>query len=327
MPSGSIKVGLRLDTNRFRSGLNQATRNAQGFSRRLSGFLRGTGIVAAGGVIANALTGAAGAVKGFAIDAVSSAKNVSVLASRLRIGAQEAQLLQRAAEISGVSLGEFESSVISLQDKIAAANSGNAEAIKFFEKLGLTAEELKFANPIAAFTRVTNAAFRFSRSFNSVNEEQAELRKLLGPNAQSLIQFTQSIGQASTELEKFADDKTIKNLTEISNAFGGIATALKTAFQKDLSNLLEVLNLDTDTLSDNPITRSIEKKGILGATLSAPADIGSFLGNKAATAIQESRARGVQAGAFPGSSALAEERAVTVLEEIAKNTRDPTISR
>jgi hypothetical protein len=155
----SLKAFLGLDGSGFELGMKRAESTANAFSRKLNNSL--------GSKMAQFLGVAA--ITQAIRKTVEYASNVDDLSNRLGISAEAIQKWDYALKLSGSSIQE----AVGFFEKLAVARdkalAGNPEAIKTFEKFGVSISSLKN-------NRLEDTAFQIGNAFKGGDQQ-----KLIGP--------------------------------------------------------------------------------------------------------------------------------------------------
>jgi hypothetical protein len=127
-----VKNTMTLDSKPFTSELDRAMGRVKGFG------------VNVGKAIAGAF--AAKQIMDYALATVKAAQETENLAERVNLGVESVQSLQVVAKQAGLSFGDFESALQSLNTKQVQAINGNEAAAKSFAVLGISVDELQGMN-------------------------------------------------------------------------------------------------------------------------------------------------------------------------------------
>lgn len=119
-------------------GFGRLSQEMEAANARLAAFSRRVKIAAAAAVAAAAAAGVAMIRSGLqVVDAQTK------LAASLGTTTESVQVLARAGDLAGVSMGEIEQATLQLTRRLAQAAQGAGPAVKALERLRLTAEELR----------------------------------------------------------------------------------------------------------------------------------------------------------------------------------------
>jgi hypothetical protein len=138
---GSLRGLLSLESAAFESGAKRGIAAMGNVERRM--VRMGSAVEKAGRKMALGLTLP---MAGAALVAVKSSLQIvdaqAKMAQSLGTSVQSMQVLQRAADLSGVSIGEVEQATIQLTKRLSQAAGGTGPAVKALERLHLSALEL-----------------------------------------------------------------------------------------------------------------------------------------------------------------------------------------
>jgi hypothetical protein len=139
---GSLRGLLSLESAAFESGAKRGIAAMGNVERRM--VRMGSAVEKAGRKMALGLTLP---MAGAAVIAVKSSLQIvdaqAKMAQSLGTSVQSMQVLQRAADLSGVSIGEVEQATIQLTKRLSQAAGGAGPAVKALERLHLSASELQ----------------------------------------------------------------------------------------------------------------------------------------------------------------------------------------
>lgn len=151
---GELRAKISAELDEFERGLDSASKKADGFGKDVSKAgnegskgLRASetamrALSAASKVAAGAVAAAAAAMVTATVRAMSAADEHAKLARSMGITNTELEVLKRAADLSGVSVGELESNTRRLYQSLTDAVDGTGAAADAFEKLGINAEDI-----------------------------------------------------------------------------------------------------------------------------------------------------------------------------------------
>ncbi len=173
---GSLRGLLSLESAAFESGAKRGIAAMGNVERRM--VRMGSAVEKAGRKMALGLTLP---MAGAAVIAVKSSLQIvdaqAKMAQSLGTSVQSMQVLQRAADLSGVSIGEVEQATIQLTKRLSQAAGGAGPAVKALEQLHLSASELqrlpldermaKIQSAIAQYVPVAERAAVASELFGS----------------------------------------------------------------------------------------------------------------------------------------------------------------
>jgi hypothetical protein len=119
-------------------GFGRLSREMDEANRRLATFARRAKVAVA--AAASALVAAAGAMIRSGLQVVDAQAK---LAASLATTTESVQVLARAGDLAGVSMGEIEQATMQLTRRLAQAAQGAGPAVEALQRLNLTAEELR----------------------------------------------------------------------------------------------------------------------------------------------------------------------------------------
>lgn len=272
---GSLNVRLGLDSADFRRGLSN-------MERRMGQGMRRMRQAAAGLAAVSAALGAVAIRSGAAIDAQAK------LAQSLGTTVGSVQVLQRAGQLAGVSMGEMEAGAARLTRRLSMfVQNGGGPAAKGIEQLGLSAEDLMALPLDERIAEVTRAIEENA----DASERAALYSQFFGDRAFAAFSRLDSatLEQAADEIDRLglrisevdadrielANDQ-ISGLGQVAKAAGNqiavailpalgrMAEALTRAFEKGTA-LRGVFDFITDKLAGRTMAYAVA----LGAVSSA----------------------------------------------------------
>ena len=183
LPSLKVKIGA--DTSDLDKGLNKTRANLLKFAKIAAAAMAAVGAATA------ALT-----VKSMrAVDAQAK------LAKSLNTTAKSIQVLDRAGELAGVSMGEIQQATIQLTKRLSQATMGAGPAAKALKKLGLSANDLSVLPLDEKISKIQDAI----QEFIPAAQQAAISSELFGDRA-GLI-FTridsETLSQAAQDIKDF----------------------------------------------------------------------------------------------------------------------------
>lgn len=236
--------------------------NASGKVNRVQASLKKLASVAKAASIATAAAAAGGflAVRK-EMERLDEAAKVS---SRIGIAVDELMALQHAAGLSGVSAQVLEKGLQTLSRQVSDAADGTGEAVQAFEKLGLSAEELKRQSPDQQFAAITkalegveNQAERVAIAYDLFGGRGASLLQITNQGAESLNRMTQEakdLGLTISAVDAQAIQSANDSILRMKSAFRGIVTiaAVELAPVMDvIAQLMRGMNGDAQDTRDS----------------------------------------------------------------------------
>lgn len=141
MARAEIRARATLDNKQFQAGLAQMN---QGVQRFASGQLKQIGSMIGGAF-------AVGAVVNFAKSTLQAADAIDNTAKQLGVGVEELQALQREAELTTGSADKMTAALHRIAKAQAEAAAGDTNAVRAFEALGISLEEIQNLSPDKMF--------------------------------------------------------------------------------------------------------------------------------------------------------------------------------
>jgi len=212
---GELKATITADTSGFTTNLEKASDSVQkiGDDTQVAGTKVKAGMdiaaMAAGALkVAIAATAAAAAAAGAAMlkltaDGLQAADEQAKLARQLGFTNTELATLQRAAELSGVSMGTLNTSMRMLDTELGRALNGVDASRQKFESLGLSVEELSNMRPDERLHAIGAAV----QTMGTHAEKTAAMNEIFGRSGQEMYRIlgdTEGVlNRASSEVENF----------------------------------------------------------------------------------------------------------------------------
>ncbi|WP_083101392.1 hypothetical protein [Pseudophaeobacter leonis] len=242
---GSLRGLLSLESAAFESGAKRGIAAMGNVERRM--VRMGSAVEKAGRKMALGLTLP---MAGAAVIAVKSSLQIvdaqAKMAQSLGTSVQSMQVLQRAADLSGVSIGEVEQATIQLTKRLSQAAGGAGPAVKALEQLHLSAAELSRLRLDERLAKIQNAI----ADYVPVAERGAVASELFGSRAGLIFTRIDSsaLRVASADVQRFGvaisevDADQIERTNDAISRMGlvgrGVANQLTVAlapFLEDLS--------------------------------------------------------------------------------------------
>ena len=190
MPSdGGIRAGrayleLSLNDENLQKGLKSA-------GRRITAV--GTSITKVGGAIAGIGAAAAGPIAAMAREFASFGDNIQKAAIRTGIGTKALSELTFAAQQSGTDIASLERGIKGMQRQILDLSQGSSTAVKTFEELGVSLEDIagksteqQFTILADAISRVENDSQRAALSMRVYGKAGSDLLPLMADGAKGI---------------------------------------------------------------------------------------------------------------------------------------------
>ena len=271
---GALRVNLGLDSANFTAGAKRVESRAARLGKAL-------GRISVGGLAA------AGALLAISRRAAGAIDRQAKLAQSLNTTTASIQVLSRAGDLAGVSIGEIEQATQQLTRRLSQAAAGTGPAVKGLASLRLTADELQ---SIPLDERISLIQKRLAE-FVPASQQAAVAAQLFGDRA-GLV-FTRidpaTLAQARAELERFnvtvtdteADqiERTNDALSQLGLIGQGLANRLAAALAPALertANLIVAVS-QRGTLFSNVLMAVI---GNIDIVLAGVAALGTLLAGK-----------------------------------------------
>lgn len=169
----SLVAQLGLDATGFQLGLKKSEGSVKSFSKSVNSEIKG-GLAAAFG---------AAAIGAASKSVIDYAGQVNDLASRLGVSAEMAQALSYAIKQSGGSMEDLEKSLLRIAVNQQAALNGNPELVAAFERLGISAEDLRSKRFDQVFLGISRAQEKASES----GQQVADVLQVMGKTGVKLL--------------------------------------------------------------------------------------------------------------------------------------------
>ena len=188
-----MSVNLLANTGKFNKAMRAAGQRVKAFSTTLNRAK--SAAMGFGGVLAGALTVGAGAA--FVRNQLQVIDALGKTSRRLGIATEALGAYQHAAQLSGLDTAQLTTSLERMRDTIGAAMMGESGAIRAFEALGLSAEQ------IAASQKPLELIQKSMQGIANQNQKLAIVRDIFGRSgAQMLNLFEQNLSKVRKEYER-----------------------------------------------------------------------------------------------------------------------------
>ena len=203
------------------------TRQAERDIKRLESALDGINSVGDGAATALAAITAAAAGMSFAILKTLDAAGALIDASNaLGISAQNLQVLQHAAALTGVSAEELNGSLIRLQNNLGSGfANGTGAAVDAMKRLGIPMETImgmradkQFATIAAEINKIPNPAERSAMAIDLFGKQGPRLLQIAA-NAEAVRKEMEAMGLALSDLDVAALDAAGDSVDELKGIF------------------------------------------------------------------------------------------------------------
>lgn len=225
---GELAVNLIARTQKFEKGMKRSRRHLKGFKQEatltqkaLMGF--GTALAAVGG---------GAAIIGFINNQRAMIDELAKTSRRLGISTEALGAYQHAASLSGLSTSELHTALERMRDTIGAAVLGERGAIRAFEQLGLSAEQIsQAADPLAEIQTALS-------KIGNQNTKLAIVRDIFGrAGAKALNLFENNLAEVRKEFEAFGGAVTGEEAARIEK-FNDALTKITAKFSASGRELL-----------------------------------------------------------------------------------------
>lgn len=212
---GNLAVNLTMETAAFQRGATIAEKRANAMQGRFSamtGTMKTFAVGFAGGLAA----GVVPAITGVVSSAFQMASSLQEASEKVGVTVEALQELRFAANQSGVSSEQLETSVVRLNKSLGALQLGSKPAVDAFAQIGLSADDLRGKRPEEAMrliadglNKIPDAATRAAVGQAIFGRGYAQLIPLINGGSEALNRFAEESrknGQISTEDAKKLDE-------------------------------------------------------------------------------------------------------------------------
>lgn len=232
---------LTLDSSDYDKSLDDAKKGAselgQTWDKAKSQISKGMGQITTG---VGVLAGAGAAAFKAADSASKNLDTIDKMSQKLGMTAQAYQEWDYVLKISGADIQSLSSGMKTLTNKFDDAKAGSEGAVKAFERIGLSMEDIQdmsredlFSTVIYAFQDMGDTAERAALANELLGRSGAELAPLFNTTSDE----TKNLIQQVNELGGVMSDEAVKN----GAAFQDSLTSLKTAFSGASNSLIAEL--------------------------------------------------------------------------------------
>ena len=242
----SLVAQLGLDATGFQLGLKKSEGSVKAFSKSVNSEIKG-GLAAAFG---------AAAIGAASKSVIDYAGQVNDLASRLGVSAEMAQALSYAIKQSGGSMEDLEKAFIRIAVNQQAALGGNPELIEAFQRLGVSADDLRNKR----FDQIFLGMAKAQESAAETGQQLADVLQVLGKTGVKLLPaMKEGLAGATEEAKNLGvvmSNEVIKSLDDMGDRIelvkgqlvGSLGPALAWIGEK-LGNLVDRLRIVAKTFS------------------------------------------------------------------------------
>lgn len=239
MASSSILAKIGLNSAGFKTGLAQCRMAASSFKKSVGGMFSGIGSQILGAF------GLSAGVAGLGMltrKAIETGSQISDMATHLRIGTTELQVLQSVARDAGVDMSKFEMALNNLNLRTAEACEGNDKYREAFERLGIDLRKFASLPMEQKLAAIANGYKKSGESLVSLNDVSTLLGQKAGPQLLEVLDRISSEGMASLTASAIKagdvmDEETIASLDRASDEIGRWQNRLIVWFGNFLSDM------------------------------------------------------------------------------------------
>ena len=261
-PVFELFATLGLDSKGFDDGLDDAGKKADGFAESFAKIQSGMNNIATGvGIFKDMGTAAFNAADNIS----QSLDNIDKMSQKLGLSTQAYQEWDYVLQISGADIDSMATGLKTLTNKFDEAKSGSKSAIKTFERLGLSMEDISdmsredlFSAAITAFQNMEDSAERAALANDLFGRSGQDLAPLFNTTAEE----TQRLIQQVNDLGGVMSEDTVKNgaafqdsLTSLKTAFSGASTSLMTEL---IPAITTIMNKIAEFIASGGLEKIIE---------------------------------------------------------------------
>ncbi|MEF2551987.1 phage tail tape measure protein [Aurantimonas sp. A2-1-M11] len=228
---GALRVNLGIDSATFNKGLKQAETGIQKFGRMAK-----VGLLAVGAAGATAATAMAYSVK----TTIDAADDMSKAASKIGVPIEELSRLKYAADLSGLSFEQLQTSVGRLSRMMNDAKNGTKEAVDSFAQLGISATNadgsLKSASQVMGeisdkFATMPDGAEKTALAMELMGRSGTNMIPMLNGGSaalQDLMNEADNFGQVFTEGMGKSAEVFNDNISRLTGVMGNLSAKIAT---------------------------------------------------------------------------------------------------
>ncbi len=224
-----------------RSGFSKFTSETKSKLKSLNDSLGGLGTTIAGAFSVRA-------VMGFGRELLTTAANLQAVSDRAGITAVEMQTFLASTKRGGGTISELNIGLVTLRKQQQNAINGMPEAVKAFNALGLSIEDVANMTNSQLLEAVAKGIKRtgdFGNGFKLMGESTARLHQLISDLADNgvdgLTDKMQSLGQVMSNETVKGLEQANNSLVEFNNSLTVIAGSTAGFFQRNIEKTLAVL--------------------------------------------------------------------------------------
>lgn len=257
-----LVVEIKADIDDLKRDLDKATKQTKQFGDKAGNSVNG---------VSKSFSKAADAAKRFAgpaaaglaivaltnmtRNALSFADEIGKVSDKLGVSTSFLQEYRFAAELAGVSTATADTAFQRFSKRLGQFASGNAEAIKAFEEIGLNVRnsdgsiqnaEVAFESFLDSLANTTDESQRLANAVRIVDSEGAALVNMATNGADGF----REAAEEARRLGIILDEETIRRAAEVNDQFTKVSAVLDVQFKKVLLELMPVLSDLAETLLD-----------------------------------------------------------------------------
>jgi hypothetical protein len=235
---GNLAVNLSMNTAAFQAGASKAEHRAksmQGRFNALGGTFKSMAAGFAGGIVAGMIPAASSMISS-AFELAASLKEAS---EKMGVTVEGLQRLRVAARETGVSNEQLDAAMVRLNKSLGELQFGSKAATAAFERIGLTADDLRGKRPDEALRLIADA-------LNKIPDPQQRIAAGSAIMGRNFAQLIPMISGGSEALEKYAQqskasgevsDENARKLDELSDRWAGFKVGLGVATANIIANV------------------------------------------------------------------------------------------
>lgn len=259
---------VKANTKRFNKGLKRAQKRYRSFIRTIKSgrriILFGTAAFVAMGVAI------AATINKFRKIIDTQAK----FAARIGVSTEALVGLQRAAELSGVSIQQLDLGLQRMARRIGEASQGTGEAVKALKELGLDAKKLNKISPDKQFLKIADAMKKFKvtgdklrltmKLFDSDAVGLVNILKLGGDAIQKIMKDTVKFGFVLNKSGVRQVEDMNDSLSNMFRAFGAVGLQITNVFAPIIKSVADdIFNFMTKSLDLRAVIKNLFETAII----------------------------------------------------------------
>lgn len=216
-----------VQTDEAKEQLDEVSEEGKKTSKKLDGFFGG--VAKAGALVAAGVTAAYGGAMALTNQVAQTADKWDKLSLRTGIAVENLQAWGYAAEQSGADIGKLEVGIKTLSESQIRAIEGNEDAIKSYQKLGISIADLEKMTPEQTFEAVMNglAGMKDGAEKNSIGNQLlgksfVELKPLLAEGVDGM----QALKDRASELGLILSEDTVNAGVEFGDRMADLRAVI-----------------------------------------------------------------------------------------------------